>query len=411
MSFESWMWLTGNLLALVANSIYSMLEMACISFDRLRLQYYLAQGKKQIIWLDHLLKNPARLFGTTLIGVNIALVVGSECAREFFSSLGLPPDMAAIPQIILVILIGELAPMFAARRYPEHVVTLGIPLIYISSQLLAPVLYVTEKISSFITKLFGGKSISESLFIGRDELQKILEIQKEPKYQKQSGEAFDLTISNIFRIGEMSAGEVMHEIAMLQTIPSQCTTRELRYLLRENDQSFFPIVRKNSKEVVGVAYPRDLLRVPDNRRVRDYARQPWFVDHTMKLLSILKQFRNNSESMVLVINDQGLTIGYLTLDQLLETLFGSLEKKEKSQLKMQLIDRTVNAYETIEEVNQALSISINAPDKMTIKQLSVKKLGGHPEVGESFHLGEYDFTIVEATLLEVQKIKIKSRIN
>ncbi|MES2274306.1 MAG: DUF21 domain-containing protein, partial [Chlamydiota bacterium] len=65
-------------------------------------------------------KRPSRLFGTTLIGINTALVFGSECARHIYESVHLDPDWAPLTQVLLVVIFGELAPMFAARRHPEQ---------------------------------------------------------------------------------------------------------------------------------------------------------------------------------------------------------------------------------------------------------------------------------------------------
>ncbi len=116
-----------NFLSIIMLAFYSMTEMACVSFNKVRLQYYVSKGMKRAIWLNALLQHPSRLFGTTLIGVNIAMFFGSEFSRQFYSSIGLNPDWSPLTQVILVVIFGELAPMFAARRYPEHVSILGIP--------------------------------------------------------------------------------------------------------------------------------------------------------------------------------------------------------------------------------------------------------------------------------------------
>ena len=101
-----------------------MIEMACVSFNKVRLEYYVSKGKKRALWLSFLLHHPAYLFGTTLIGVNVALIIGSECARRFYAALGLNPDLAALTQILLVLIFAEISPMFAGRRYAEHVASL-----------------------------------------------------------------------------------------------------------------------------------------------------------------------------------------------------------------------------------------------------------------------------------------------
>ena len=85
-------------------------------------QYFLTKGDLKMQWLNGWSSHSGTLFGTTLIGVNIALVVGSESARQIVSSCGFLPTGRPSPRRLIVILFGELAPMFAARRYPDHVI-------------------------------------------------------------------------------------------------------------------------------------------------------------------------------------------------------------------------------------------------------------------------------------------------
>lgn len=129
------------LICLVVQGFFAMLEMACVSFNKVRLQYYVSKENKRALWLSYLLHHPALLFGTTLICVNTALVVGSECARRFYDSLGLSPDWAPLSQIFIVLIFAEIAPMFAGRRYAEHVAMLGIPILFFFSIILRPLIW------------------------------------------------------------------------------------------------------------------------------------------------------------------------------------------------------------------------------------------------------------------------------
>lgn len=170
-------WLFFNLLSIFLLGFYSMMEMACVSFNKIRLHYYVYKGNKRAKWLNYLLHHPFRLFGTTLIGVNVSMVVGSECAREFHSAVGLDPDLAPLSQVILVVIFGELAPMFAARLFPEYIAMMGVPLIYASAKLLSPALKLIGLISNLVNFFIKGKSHDADIFLSQEELQNILEEQ------------------------------------------------------------------------------------------------------------------------------------------------------------------------------------------------------------------------------------------
>src|SRR5580658_9565833 len=122
----SWqLYLFFIIICLIVQGFFAMIEMACVSFNKVRLQYYVSKGKKRALWLSFLLHHPAYLFGTTLIGVNTALVIGSEYSRRFYDAMGLSPDLAPLSQIVIVLIFAEISPMFAGRRYAEHVAMLG----------------------------------------------------------------------------------------------------------------------------------------------------------------------------------------------------------------------------------------------------------------------------------------------
>ena len=146
----------------------------------------------------------------------------------------------------------------------------------------------------------------------------MLEVHEEPTVE-ESGE-MSQTISNIFTIGSKTAASIMRPLKELQLIPSNCTAGELRKIALETEQVFYPIRQEKTHDVVGIVYPRDLLRIADNRRVRDYARQPWFVEHSIKVLDLLKQFRSNHESLAIVVDRRGKMAGYLTLDDIIEAI-------------------------------------------------------------------------------------------
>ncbi|MBM3196307.1 MAG: DUF21 domain-containing protein, partial [Chlamydiae bacterium] len=73
--------LVFTILCLVFQAFFAMMEMAIVSFNRVRLQYFLVRGSKKAKWISRMLLDPTRLFATTLVGVNTALQIGSECSR------------------------------------------------------------------------------------------------------------------------------------------------------------------------------------------------------------------------------------------------------------------------------------------------------------------------------------------
>ena len=162
------------IICLVVQGFFAMVEMASVSFNKVRLQYYVSKNNRRAIWLNDLLQHPGRLFGTALICINTALQVGSEASRRLYDALNLNPDLSPLTQVFVVLIFAEIAPLFAGRRYAEHAAMIGVPILYGISFVLRPVIWLFDGFCRIIHRLIGS-SEKAGLYLSREELQKILE--------------------------------------------------------------------------------------------------------------------------------------------------------------------------------------------------------------------------------------------
>ncbi|MCB1071778.1 MAG: DUF21 domain-containing protein [Chlamydiia bacterium] len=395
------------LVSLIVQGFYSMLEMASVSFNRVRLQFYVSQGNRRAKWLSSLLNNPTRLFGTTLIGVNATMQFGSECARRFYSSLELSPDWAPITQIFVVLIFAELSPMFAARRYAENVVMLGIPILYLTSFILRPFIIILDLICRFINLLFGVKSRS-GLYLTREELQKAIEEREDSPKEK-----LDPILVNIFALKNKTAKDLMDPIGEMKSIPSENTVGDLKALLALQALPFIPVYHKSLQNIVAVAFPRDLLRLPDDTRLRAYCRSPWFITEKNSVLEIIKEFRRNNQSLAIVLNIQGQAIGTLTLDAVVDEIFGhrddwiSFGEYVPGKGKV-FVDRSFPGDTLVSEVNKWFSIEIPGGTETTLEDLMEEHLGHRPERGDVVRVDNYEFSVEDTSLIAGRTILIRS---
>lgn len=406
MSYSAVIWLLCNLLSIVILAFYSMMEMACVSFNRVRLQYYVSKGYTRAIWLNDLLDHPSRLFGTTLIGVNIALVVGSECSREFYSAIGLSPDISPITQVILVVIFGELAPMFAARRYAEHVALLGIPLIYASARLMAPLLWVIKWISQSVMALLGGRGTENIYLLSEEELQKIFEEKEDESFVDGSAD-FSAVTANIFGLRDKNIHQIMEPLHKSKTLPSNATVEQLEAFIRHNDVPYVPIYHHELSNIIGIVYPRDLLRAPSTHRIRDYTQPPWFVAENEKIMPVLKQFRSNNENMAIILNKRGKAVGFIQLTDILETIFGKNASFNPSK-KLMLIEKTFSGDTTVGEFRGQYGIVLDPDDALSLSDLFAKHLDRRPEKGDVIYLSSLELIAKEVSLRDVKTVTISS---
>jgi putative hemolysin len=383
------------LLCLVVQGFFAMAEMACVSFNKVRLQYYVSQNSVRARWLTYLLQHPGRLFGTTLICINTALQIGSEASRRFYEALSLSPDWAPLSQVIIVLIFAEIAPLFAGRRYAEHAAMLTVPVLYVVSFILRPLIWCFNGFCLLVHRILGTPQ-KVGLYLSREELQKILEEKDE--------EDFNTIAAQIFSLRNMTAKDLMHPLTSVQLIPSICTVSEMRTLLNSRYFPFVPIYHKNPESIIAIAYPRDLLRLAENKKVRDFARAPWFITEKESIMTILRQFRRNNQSVAIVLNEVGLAKGILTLDEIIDEIFG-LSDQWMSYEEMVprshhvIVDRTFPGETLIEEFNTTYRVHLESEGVATLEELVSLHLGHPAAVGETIRVDQFELTVEEASLL------------
>ena len=405
---ENWQFfLIIVVICLMIQGFYAMLEMACVSFNKVRLQYFISKNHRRARWLSYLLNHPAKLFGTTLIGVNAALQLGSEAARRFYESVGLSPDWAPLSHVILVLIFAEIAPLVAGRRYAEHAAMLGVPVLYFSSLVLTPVIWFFDvlcRLSNYLAR----SPRPAGLALSREELQKMLEAREETE-----PEEFTEIVTNIFSLKNKTAKELMEPLKAVQMIPAICTVAEMRSLLTSSYTPYLPIYQREPQNVIAVAYPRDLLRISEDKRVRDYARPPWFITENTSILQILKQFRYNNQSVAVVLNEAGLAMGILTLDAVIDEIFGRSDEWDSFEevaplIHDILVERSFPGEMTVAEFNRQFHAHIEALEGETLEELVTRLLGHPPAKGETVHIDQFELTVEEPSLLGAKIISIKS---
>ncbi|CAM0117555.1 CNNM domain-containing protein [Rhabdochlamydiaceae symbiont of Dictyostelium giganteum] len=392
------------ILCLVTQGFFAMVEMACVSFNKVRLQYYVSKGIKRAIWLNDLLQHPGRLFGSALICINASLLIGSEASRRLYESLNLDPDFAPLTQVIIVIIFAEIAPLFAGRRYAEHAAMIGVPVLYAISFILKPLIDFFDLFCQMVHSLIGS-SEKGGLSLSREELQKILEEKDE--------EDFNTTSVKIFALRTMTAKELMKPLQEIVMISSTATLLELRVLLEKNYSPFVPLFQKSPSNIMAIIYPRDLLRLTDQKKVRDYAKAPWFITTKDPILSILKQFRHNNQSVAVVLDEKGGAAGILTLDEIIDEIFG-LDDNWMSfeeivpRARHVVVDRSFPSHQSIEEFNQTYHVHLDGHGKKTLEELMIHTLGHIPTLGETVRIDQFELIVEEVTLLGIKTIGVST---
>jgi len=391
-----------TLLAVAVQGFFAFFEMACVSFNRVRLQYYVSLGTRRALWLNYLLKRPSRLFGTTLIGVNSALFIGSECARRYYESIHLDPDWAPVTQVLIVVIFGELAPLFAARRHPEQAAMFLVPVMVLIARVLSPIIWFFDAISRGVHGMMG-KNKEGPLFLSREEVRMAFQ-------ENEEGEdEFNEIVNHIFQLKNLTAGQLMTPIEKVQMVPSQSTLADVRHHLSVHYAPIVPVYHRHPHNIIAIAYLRDLLRLDEKKQIMEQTRSPWFVTRDTSVLQILEQFRRNNQSAAVILDPSGQACGLLTLDQILSEIFGEEEALIASEPEPPLyVERTLSGEMSVAEFNRQFETKLPQEDGNTLSDLILSELGHLPVKGETLRIGDFEVTVDEPTLRGVKVLSVRS---
>lgn len=402
-------WLVLTFLCITLQSLFAMLEMASVSFNKMRLQYYVTKGNRRAQMLASLLQNPSRLFGTTLLVVNFALQVGSECSRRYYGSMGINPNWAPLTQVFLVLIFAELSPLFAARNYAENVIMLGMPLLYGASILFIPITWSIGILSKGVNYLFTGKKQVELMQMTRDELQRALEEQGTLSGPTEEDVLAQL-VPNLFALQKKMAKHVMIPLHQVDMIPHSYTIEQAKKIMARTTHSHLPLYQEDRMHITGIIRCANLLKKQPLTPLSTLATSPWFVTLNTKISLILNQFRFNNQKLAIVLDNHGQSVGILTLDDILKEIFGNtlLEPHTEEEGGETIIDRTLPADMSIAQFNEQFGTHLNEELYKNLAQLLSKTLGRKPDLHDMIQVEGFEFEVVEVGLYEIKSLKVRT---
>ncbi len=384
-------WLLLTISAILIQGFFALFEMASVSIHKIRLQHAAANGEKWAQWLQYLLQRPARLFGTTLLGINAALQAGSECARRFYESVGLNPDWAPLSQVFLVVVFGELVPLFTARRHPDPIAKAFAPLIAALAYVLSPVIWVFDRLPKLIRRPEAAGLLS------REEIRMAFE---------EKPDDFTRVVGAIFQLKNQTAGQLMVPLSQAVLFPVGATVRDARERLRVRYVPMLPLYQKSPEHVMGVVSVRDLVSLREDQPLVEKAKSPWFVTKGTSALELLEQFRNNNQTAAVILEPSGQACGVLTLDQIVDALLGPEANDEPEEEPVHFVSRTLEGTMLVAEFNRQFEADL--PGAGTLEELILSMLDHAPVREETVQIQTFEFTVLEPSFSGIKTLSVRT---
>ncbi|MBT3349551.1 HlyC/CorC family transporter [bacterium] len=404
-------------LLLALSGFFSGAEIALFSLGPEKIQALKnrARTKKEklrVARLEALKSDSEKLLVTILIGNNVVNVAASAMATlvalRFGEKMGFGSDANLVIGIVtgvmtlLILIFGEITPKAIAHRYALRFSLFAAPILKFLGLILwpivTPIAILTKKFSGSAPRLHG---------LSEDELKAAIELsEKEGQIDADEKELFE----RVLEFDEHAVETIMTPRSKIFSLPDNMPVPDALKEIAENGFSRIPIFHENSDNVTGILKVQSLV---DEFLKPDFKKKklanlsllaPMKIPLTMKIDTLLREFQKEKTHLALVLDEHGSLIGLITLEDVLEEIFGEFEDEQDEQL--QLIHRTgKNIFEChaeieLEQIENFVKESLGraAPRKnwpwtleeenKTLSYFLLEKLERFPALGEKIKIEE-----------------------
>lgn len=304
-----------------------MTEAAVLSLSLVKANVLLEQKRKGAKTFLFIKENIHSAIATIVIlnnTVNIigAIFVGHRAARIFGNQwLG----VASAVLTFMIIIIAEVIPKTIGEYYKVRISLVSAKPLYFMMWLLRPLVGAIILVSSPFKKRFSLPKITEE------------EIKIMLRMGRDSGaiETDEETLCNrVFKLNDLTASQMMKPIDNIYAIPADSALLEIRDMVVNARYSRIVVYKKDISNIVGITQQRTLLReiAKDNyeAKVKDFMLRPIFVDENEKADGLLEKFQIHHQHLFIVRDSKKQNIGILTMEDVLEELFGEIYDEKES---------------------------------------------------------------------------------
>ena len=383
---------------LVSSAFFSSSETALFSLSANQLEEMRRQRKGGYTRIQRLLNEPRRLIVTILLGNEFTnLLLSSIMAGLVIQLFGEEKSyyniLIATP---LLLLFGEITPKAIAVRNNESFARFQAPILQSFALAVTPVRSVVRVVSDKLIALLAGGYRSQSNLISED---MVITLAREAVGEGVLERLEAHYINQVFKFGDATVDDAMMPRSNMLFISHKATPREVIRTIREHKRDKLVIYKEKHDQVVGLLFARDLLamelkRKRNNAWLTQMARKPMLVPETKSLLELFHQMRAQQISVALVIDEYGGIVGQVTLNDVLEFVFGELPNEKKSRSGPLKKVRLPGSTE-VAEFNRKYHTTLETAHGDTLNGLLIHQFGELPSPRVCITIGEVNFTVLK----------------
>lgn len=402
---------------MVLSAFFSSSEVSLFSLNQVQLEQMRRDQNPRIKLIQEMLSQPRRLIVTLLIGNELVNVAASVISAAVVIRL-LGDDLKWVNVFIMVpilLLFGEITPKTLAIRNNVAFATFQCRWIDLFARAILPVRWLVREIADFIITLIIGKERSRDNILTEDMVRSLArEAVGEGVLDRQEAHY----IEQIFDTGDLTVDEVFTPRSQLVAYPLSMSLQEMAQEFHRTRHSKVPVYSEGLDTIVGILFARDLLGVDRSdsspTTVKGLLRKAFFVPESLAVTELLRTFRKRNLSVAITIDEYGGVTGIVTMEDLLECIFGDIpsrsEVMKQNQVEFEDLGNgrfQVDGTMILEQFNALVGTEFADDAVETIGGVLLNSYGELPEVGTRIDIGEHSYTIVSLSHHRIDDITVE----
>ena len=403
--------------SILLSAFFSGMEIAFVSLNKMHLELEKKKDTLLAKILKRLTQKPSKFITTMLVGNNISLVIYGyfmgDLLMGFFSDSIQNEFLLLLTQTIIstiiILITAEFLPKAVFRIYAnESMKIFAFPtyffylIFYIISR------FITSLSDFFLRVFFNASEDQVQLAFSKAELGHYIDEQLESAEDEIDSEI--QIFQNALDFHNVKAREAMIPRTEIIAVEVHDSTNNLKQLFVDTGLSKIMVYNNSLDDIIGYAHFFDLFKKPKN--IRSILLPIEIVPETMMIHDILNDLILKSKSVAIVLDEYGGTSGLITIEDIIEELFGDIEDEHDS---LNLLEEKINDREykfstrlEVDYINEVYSLDLEEDSTYeTLGGLIVNHTEKIPSTGEIIDIGSYQFTILKVSASKIEEVYLK----
>ncbi len=416
MDTEIWITIGAIFVLLLLSAFFSGSETALTAVSRPHMHHLLKTGDKRAGIIAKLHARMERLIGTILLVNNLVNILASALATSLligvFGDTGVA--YATLVMTLLVLIFAEVLPKTYAINNANRTALSVAPVVRFLVLVLSPLSDAVQVVVRATLRLFSVSTESNLGAISDDELRGAIDLHAETGSTDDQERAM---LRSILDLDHVEVGEIMVHRKDIFTVDAGLSPTAILEQVITSPYTRIPMWRKKPDNIIGILHAKTLLsavklQAPAMEKldIPGLAAKPWFIPESTTLLQQLHAFRKKREHFALVVDEYGVLMGIVTLEDILEEIVGDISDEfdiTVPGVRLQADDTfIIKGDVTIRDLNRQFDWSLPDDQAATLAGLVLHESRRIPDVGQVFNFYDFRFEILRRKRNQITSLRL-----